>query len=97
MIRELAHIVVKPGAQAGFEAAVHEALALFKRVKGCRHVELHHGIEKPEEYLLVVHWETLEDHVEGFRKSPAFQEWRGMVGGFFAQAPDVVHANVVIE
>lgn len=97
MIRELAHIVVKPGTQAGFEAAVHKALPIFKRAKGCRHVELHHGIEKPEDYLLVVHWETLEDHVEGFRKSPDFNAWRGLVGEFFAQAPDVMHASVVIQ
>lgn len=97
MIRELCHIVVKPGTQADFEAGVHKALAIFKRVQGCHHVELHHVIEKPEEYLLIVHWESLEAHVEGFRKSPEFPEWRGLVGGFFAQPPEVVHANVVIQ
>jgi heme-degrading monooxygenase HmoA len=97
MIRELARLVVKPGTQADFEAAVHAALPIFERSKGCRHVELHHVIEKPEEYLLIVHWATLEDHMEGFRNSPDFQAWRGLVGGFFAQAPDVVHGNVVIE
>ncbi|TAN29108.1 MAG: antibiotic biosynthesis monooxygenase [Castellaniella sp.] len=96
MIRELCHIVVKPGTQAGFEAAVHQALAIFKRSKGCHQVELHHVIEKPEEYMLIIHWEKLEDHLEGFRKSPDYQEWRGLVGGFFAQAPDVVHASAVI-
>ena len=49
MIRELCHIVVKPGTQAGFEAAVQQALAIFKRSKGCHQVELHHVIEKPED------------------------------------------------
>lgn len=97
MIRELCHITVKPGTQADFEAAIHKALPIFKRSRGCRHVELHHVIEKPDDYMLIVHWETVDDHLEGFRKSPDYKEWRGLVGDFFAHAPDVVHADVVIS
>lgn len=96
MIRELCRLAIKPGTQADFEAAVHRALAIFKRAKGCHGVELHHVIENPDEYMLIVHWGTVEDHMEGFRKSPDFQEWRALVGGFFARPPDVVHGSEVI-
>lgn len=95
MIREMAHITLKPNTQASFEAAVKKALPLFKRAQGCHLVELHHIIEKPEQYVLLIHWETLEDHMVLFRESDDFQTWRGLVGQYFAQAPEVVHTQLV--
>lgn len=96
MIREMAHIFIKPGAQAEFEAGVRQALPIFKRAKGCRHVELHHIIEHPGQYVLLIHWETLEDHMVHFRQSPDFQEWRNLVGDHFARPPEVIHTEVVV-
>jgi len=31
------------------------------------------------------------NHTVDFRESPAFAEWRGIVGPFFASAPQVEH------
>jgi hypothetical protein len=42
-------------------------------------------------------WATLEDHTVGFRQSAAFQDWRAIVGPFFAQPPYVEHFNLVGE
>lgn len=97
MIYEMAHITVKPGTQADFETGVQQALLLFQRARGFHHLELHHVIEHPEQYVLQIQWETLEDHMQHFRESDDFQAWRGIVGGFFAQAPQVVHTQVVGE
>ena len=97
MIREMAHITVKPGAQADFEAGVTKALPLFQRARGCKRVELHHIIEQPEQYVLMVYWETLDDHMVHFRQSEDFQSWRGLVGHTFAQAPNVVHSEIAVE
>ena len=49
------------------------------------------GIENPEDFLLLVWWDTLEDHTVGFRQSPAFTEWRAILGPLFAAPPAVVH------
>ena len=97
MIREMAHITIKPGTHAEFEAGVTQALPLFQRARGCKRVELHHIIERPDQYVLMVYWETLDDHMVHFRQSEDFQAWRGLVGAFFAQAPDVVHSEVAVE
>lgn len=97
MIREMAHITVKPGTQADFEAGVRQALPLFHRARGCKRVELHHIIEQPGQYVLMVYWETLDDHMVHFRQSADFQAWRGLVGGFFEKATEVVHSEVVVE
>jgi heme-degrading monooxygenase HmoA len=97
MITEIAHIQVKPGTQAAFEAAVAEAVPLFERAKGCHGMHLEHSIEQPEHYRLVVSWATLENHTVDFRESADFQAWRGLVGGFFAVAPDVGHTKTVLN
>jgi heme-degrading monooxygenase HmoA len=93
MITELAEIVVKDGTAQQFEAAVASAAPLFKRARGCRSMRLERGIEHPDTYLLVVEWETLEDHEVHFRQSADFQEWRRLVGDYFAAPPKVVHTR----
>lgn len=95
MIREVAVIEVRPGAEAAFEAAVREARRLFDAAPGCHGVELHRTLETPQRYLLVVLWETVEDHTERFRNSPAFDAWRALAGPHFSGPPQVSHVREV--
>jgi heme-degrading monooxygenase HmoA len=91
VILERALITVKPGQAEAFKAAFAKARPLIEGSKGCNKVEMRPGIENPEDFLLLVWWETLEDHNVGFRESPAFQEWRAILGPLFASPPAVVH------
>jgi heme-degrading monooxygenase HmoA len=91
VILERALITVKPGQAEAFKAAFVKARPLIEASKGCHKVEMRPGIEHPEDFLLLVWWETLEDHNVGFRESPAFQEWRAILGPLFAAPPAVVH------
>jgi len=96
MILEIAEIRIKPGQQAEFDEAIQRALAtVASKAKGFLGSSVHKGIESPERYVLQIRWATLEDHNIGFRESPAFAEWRGIVGPFFASPPLVEHFNVV--
>lgn len=97
MIYELAHIEIQPGTQEKFEAGVQAAAPLFQRAKGCHGMELRQVLEDPNTYLLVVQWETLEDHTVHFRGSEDFQAWRTLVGGYFAKLPEVRHATTVAK
>lgn len=97
MIYEIAEIQVVAGHADAFEAAVRQAVALFQRSKGCRGLELQRTIEAPTTYRLVVQWDTVEDHMVGFRGAPAFQEWRRLVGPHLAQPPAVVHTAAVLQ
>jgi heme-degrading monooxygenase HmoA len=96
MIFEFADIEVKPGEEAAFEAAVSKAVPLFQRAKGCSGMELQRSVEKPSKYRLVVKWATVEDHMVHFRNSEDFQEWRRLVGPYFAAAPNVEHTHTVL-
>jgi heme-degrading monooxygenase HmoA len=58
-------------------------------------MELHRGVEDPNRYLLLVEWETLDDHMVGFRESEAFVEWRSLIGPYFVSPPVVDHYTTV--
>jgi heme-degrading monooxygenase HmoA len=96
MILELADIRIQPGKQAEFDAAIQKGVAtVIAKAKGFRGYKINKGIESPERYLLMIFWETLENHTVDFRGSPAFQDWRALVGPFFAAPPAVEHFNLL--
>lgn len=96
MITEIARIEVTPGSEAAFEAAVVEVAPLLEAAKGCHGFQLQRGIERPSHYLLLVLWDSVEDHIVTFRGSPGFARWRELVGPYFAATPDVEHVRAVI-
>ena len=98
MILELADIRIQPGKQAEFDEAIQRGLAqTISMARGYLGHKVQKGIESPERYLLMVYWATLENHTVDFRESPAFTEWRGIVGPYFAGAPTVEHFTLLTE
>lgn len=93
MIREIATIRIDPARADAFEAAVREAIPLFRGAAGCEGMALDRVIEEPGTYLLRVKWRTVEDHTVGFRQSEAFQQWRALAAPFFVAPPAVVHVE----
>jgi len=98
MIVEIADIRITPGRNAEFEAALREgAETVIAKAQGCRGYKVHRGVESPDRYVLMVYWETLEDHTVSFRQGPLFGRWRAIVGPFFAAPPAVEHFELVAE
>jgi heme-degrading monooxygenase HmoA len=97
MFTELAELRIKPGTDAEFLAAITQAAPLFQRARGCTSMRLEKRVEDADGYLLVVGWETLDDHNIHFRNSDDFQQWRQLVGGFFADAPTVTHIRPAVH
>ncbi|WP_454806006.1 antibiotic biosynthesis monooxygenase family protein [Paraburkholderia fungorum] len=91
MILELAHFRIISHGNDGFEAAFSIAQALLVATPGYLGHELQRCIEDPCEYRLLVHWNTVEDHLHGFRESPRFAQWRALLQPFFANPPAVLH------
>ncbi|GGB99266.1 antibiotic biosynthesis monooxygenase [Oxalicibacterium flavum] len=98
MILELVDIRIQPGKQAEFDEAVQRGLStIIGKAKGYQGHAINKGIESPERYVIQIYWATLENHTVDFRESPAFQEWRGIVGPFFASPPAVEHFNLLAK
>ena len=70
---------------------------MIQHAKGFCGFKINKGIESPERYLLTILWETLENHTVDFRQSPAFTEWRNIVGPFFAAPPIVEHFTLLAQ
>ena len=91
MILEHAILPVVPGREADFEAAFAEAKAIIGSMPGFIDLRLSRSIETPNAYLLLVHWESVEAHEQGFRGSPEYGRWRELLHGFYAPFPVVEH------
>jgi len=97
MITEIAEIEVKAGMEAKFAAGVESCKPVFLRAPGCHGVELHRSIEHPQQFLLMVQWESVAHHLEQFRNAPDFALWRAAVGECFASTPKVQHTQKVVS
>ena len=91
MILEVAILDVKSGSSQEFESAFHKAESIIRSMKGYIAHDLNKCIEKPDRYILLVQWERLEDHTEGFRQSPQYQEWKQLLHHFYDPFPLVEH------
>ncbi len=98
MILELADFRIQPGQNAAFEEAIQRGLkTVITHAKGFEGFKVNRCIESTERYVLQIFWTTLQDHTVGFRESPAFAEWRAIVGPFFAGPPSVEHFELVAK
>ena len=95
MVLEVAILDVKPGLSDEFETAFTQAQAIISSMKGYVSHQLQKCLEKPNRYILLVNWRTLEDHTQGFRGSPEYQEWRRLLHHFYDPFPEVEHYEVV--
>ena len=91
MILEAAPLQVRPGQSRAFEAAFAEAQAIIASMPGYGSHQLQRCIEREGHYLLLVEWDTLADHEEGFRKSPGYQRWKALLHHFYDPFPTVLH------
>lgn len=95
MILEQAALDVRPGQTDDFEEAFSRAKTIICAMPGFQRLTLSRCVERPNTYLLLVQWDTLEDHTEGFRGSPQYQEWRQLLHHFYDPFPTVEHYREV--
>ena len=95
MILEGALLQVKPGQSDAFESAFREAQLIISSMPGYRSHELQRCLEREGQYLLLVRWESVAAHEEGFRKSPQYQQWRKLLHHFYDPFPSVFHYEPV--
>ena len=90
-VLEVAMLNVIPGRESEFELAFKQASKIISGMNGFIHLQLQRCLERPNAYVLLVNWETLEDHTVGFRQSAEYQEWRALLHHFYDPFPTVEH------
>jgi heme-degrading monooxygenase HmoA len=96
MIIEHALLQVRVGEEAAFEVAMAEARQLIATSPGFLGIEVRLAVETPGLYLLLVRWESIADHRDGFRKSDRYLRWRDLLHRFYDPMPTVDYFGDVL-
>lgn len=91
MVLEVALIDVLPGQEDAFAAAYRAGHPVLAGTPGCRSVRMTRGIESASRFVLLVEWDTVEAHEKNFRGTERFDQWRALIGAYFAKPPRVEH------
>lgn len=97
MVLEVAILDVKTSEEEKFETAFFEAQAIISSMNGYVSHQLQRCHEKPNRYILLVNWQTLEDHTEGFRQSSEYEQWKQLLHHFYDPFPVVEHYEMVLS
>ena len=97
MILEVAILEVIPGKEDSFHADFAEAQKIISSMQGYLSHELQRCIEVPSRHILLVRWNTLEDHTEGFRGSEQYQQWKNILHHYYDPFPTVDHYESVFS
>lgn len=95
MVLEVATIQVTPGSADAFVEAYRQARHLPAESPGCRSVRMTRGVESPEVFVLLIEWDSVQAHEDGFRDTERFGRWRALIGPHFAAPPHVEHYSDV--
>ena len=88
---EIIRYRIPPGEEGAFEASYGEAQRYLKDSPACRSYELLRCDEEPERYLLRIEWTSTADHLDGFRRSAAFQPFLALVRPYIRAVEEMQH------
>jgi heme-degrading monooxygenase HmoA len=91
MITEVAVLNIQKEESRLFETAFNEAQSIISSMRGHIEHELLKCLQTDDKYLLIVRWQTLEDHIKGFRNSDQYNEWKKLLHHFYEPFPNVEH------
>lgn len=94
MILEHAVLRVIDGQSEQFEKDFRRAESIISAAPGYLGHSLVRGIENPSQYLLLVKWTSLEDHIDGFRGSEPYQQWKALLHHYYDPFPKVEHFDL---
>ena len=93
MILEAVFLFVKPDLATHFESDFAKASQYISSIDGYLGHRLEKCTEVENKYLLLVDWNTLEDHTVGFRTSEAYLEWKNILHHYYEPFPIVIVGN----
>lgn len=94
-VLEAAILQVQPEKAASFEQDFETASQYISAIEGYLGHSLNRCLEAEGKYLLLVRWQNLEAHTEGFRKSAEYLEWKQILHHYYDPFPTVEHFEEV--
>ena len=97
MVLELAILNVAKDQTDEFEKAFAEARSIISSMPGFVSLELGRDLKQSNRYVLLVRWQSLEDHTIGFRQSPEYESWKSLLHDFYEPFPSVEHFEPILK
>ncbi len=94
-VLEVAVLDVKSGRELEFQGAFAQAEPIIRDTKGYISHELKRCLERSSRYILLVNWQTLDDHEKGFRQSEPYAKWKALLHDFYDPFPTVEHYKMI--
>jgi hypothetical protein len=100
MVFEQFLVKVKAGRESEFEAAMELGLrTVMARAAGMRAWSFRRCVETPDHYQVQLEWDSIEDHLVGYRESPLASQFRAIVtplyDGWPETKPDMKHFSEI--
>ncbi len=97
MTVEIIRYSVAAGREDEFEAAYGEAGRYLSESANCLGYEITRCVEEPSRYIVRIEWDSLEGHMDGFRKSRDFSKFFALARPFFDSIEEMRHYEVKLE
>jgi quinol monooxygenase YgiN len=91
MVTEVAIFTALPGKEEELGQGIIQGLEAIRQHPECISANVTRCVEKPGRYMLTAVWTSLEAHLDSFRNSPNFSEWRSHITGLFDGQPELYH------
>lgn len=82
MVIEKAIFTIREGLESKFVEAFKEAVPYIAETEGYINYRLLKSVETERKYVILIEWETLASHTEGFMSSDRFEKFTSLVDPF---------------
>jgi quinol monooxygenase YgiN len=91
MTTEIIRYQIGEGNAQAFEKAYQKAESILQTSKHCLGYRMLRGQEETQNWILLIEWDSVEGHEQGFRKEPSFREFFALVKPFFNNIQEMKH------
>lgn len=94
---EVIRYIIPPDEHESFEETYKQAGKYLKESEFCLGYQLINGNEEPDNYIVLIRWNSMEEHLNGFRKSADFMPFFNLVKPFLNNIQEMKHYDIVID
>ncbi|MBW8784400.1 MAG: antibiotic biosynthesis monooxygenase [Novosphingobium sp.] len=90
MVLERAELLINPGHEEAFAAAMRDHGNAYLEQCGCRNVRVLRGVENPDKFIILGEWESVDAHVSA-RSLEAFGKFRELIAPHTGRGGSMEH------
>jgi quinol monooxygenase YgiN len=91
---EIIRYTIPEQERSHFEKSYELAGKYLQASEFCLGYQVIHGNEGPNHYIVIIHWTSQQEHLQGFRKSKVFIPFFDLVKPFYAHIEEMKHYDL---